>query len=600
MRAIFLLTAPTGEMQSAEAELEAGNTECRLEITVRNPELWWPNGYGEQPLYQAVVEIHTADALLDRREFSLGLRTLELRQEPDEWGRSFTFVVNGEEIFAKGANWIPADSLPTRITTEQLEGLLSSAAAAHMNMLRIWGGGYYEDEAFYDLCDRYGILVWQDFMFACSVYPLDDADFVEELKAEVKAAVTRLRHRACLALWCGNNEMEWMWRYWKYLRRLSRLKEAYEQFFYYTLPAWVKEVDPDHPYWPSSPSSNTPFQNPNGAEQGNMHYWEVWHGRRPFRAYLSQYPRFMTEFGFQSLPPLETVGGFAEPQEWELEGKVMKHRQRSKGGNRLIFTQMQRLFRPPKDFAALVYLSMVLQAEGIRSGVEHWRRNRRRVSGTLYWQINDCWPAISWSSLDYYGRWKALHYAARRFYAPVLLSLLPAQSEVEAHITNDRLTAFEGQLRWALQTLAGESINSGEQLVRVEAGSSCQAFALPFKLKPRQRREMVLVCELLENGERMALITLPLAPDKEMNLVDPQISAEVSRAGEFLALEVCSRSLARFVELKLEGAEVVFSDNYFDLPAGYTRRITCRLPEGWDEEQARAALRIRSLYDSAL
>ena len=598
LRAVFRLTSPSGETWEQAAEADSGRSDLDMELAVPNPELWWPNGMGGQPLYRAVVELRSGEALLERREHRLGLRTLELRQEPDQWGRSFTFFVNGQPLFAKGADWIPADSFPTRVTPERLENLLGSAAQAHMNMLRVWGGGFYENEAFYDLCDRFGLLVWQDFMFACSIYPLDEADFLEELEAEVRAAVTRLRHRACLALWCGNNEMEWMWRLWKRMPRLSAYRRAYDRFFHHTLPAWVSAADPDRPYWPSSPSSNTPFRNPNSAEQGNMHYWEVWHGRRPFSAYLTQYPRFMTEFGFQSLPPLETVRAFAAPESWDLQGRVMKHRQRSGDGNRLIFTQMNRLFHPPRDFPALVYLSMVLQAEGIRSGVEHWRRHRERVSGTIFWQLNDCWPAISWSSLDYYGRWKALHYAARRFYAPVLLSAVVTRENIELHLTNDRLSPFSGRLRWALQALDGTVVESGEAPARVPAGASELALAQPAGFRPKRRKELVLVCELLEGEERLALIAVPLAADKSLALEDPQIRVDLSLSGGELVLEARARSLARFVELGLEGAEVVFSDNYFDLPAGYTRRLTCPLPGGWSEAQARAALRVRSLYDS--
>lgn len=596
LQAVFRLTSPSG--QAWEQAAETGSEALTLEITVPDPELWWPNGMGAQPLYRAEVELRSGEELLERREYSLGLRTLELRQEPDEWGRSFTFFVNGQPLFAKGADWIPADSFPTRVTPEHLENLLSSAAQAHMNMLRVWGGGFYEDEAFYDLCDHYGLLVWQDFMFACHIYPLDDPEFLEELEAEVRAAVTRLRHRACLALWCGNNEMEWMWRIWRRQPGLSKYRRAFERFFFHTLPAWVAEADPDRPYWPSSPSSNTPFKNPNSADQGNMHYWEVWHGRRPFSAYLTQYPRFMTEFGFQSLPPLETVRAFASPEDWDLQGRVLRHRQRSGEGNRLIFTQMNRLFRPPKDFPSLVYLSMVLQAEGIRSGVEHWRRHRERVSGTIFWQLNDCWPAISWSSLDYYGRWKALHYAARRFFAPVLLSAVAGEEQIELHLTNDRLTPFAGRVRWALQSLDGAVVEAGEAAAEAPASASVLALGLPVSYRPKDRKKLALVCELLEGEERLALSVVPLAPDKSMCLEDPQIQVELSISGDELVLEARARSLARFVELGLEGADVVFSDNYFDLPAGYTRRLTCPLPEGWGEAEARAAIRVRSLFDS--
>ena len=299
--AVMRLVAPDGQVFETSAAVAPGN-ESTLRVDIPNPQIWWPNGYGAQPLYRASVELHQSDLLLDQREYQLGLRTLELRQQPDEWGRSFTFVVNGLPIFAKGSNWIPADSFPTRITGDYLEGLIRSAVETHQNMLRVWGGGFYEDERFYDLCDRYGILVWQDFIFSCSIYPLDEPGFVENVQVEVVENVRRLRHRACLALWCGNNEMEQGWAEWNWNKpELQDLKAAYDRFFHHTLPEWCKAEDPDHAYWPSSPSSDTPFENPNGQQQGDAHYWEVWHGRKPFTAYRNQYPRFMSEFGFQAL-----------------------------------------------------------------------------------------------------------------------------------------------------------------------------------------------------------------------------------------------------------------------------------------------------------
>ncbi|MCJ7825449.1 MAG: glycoside hydrolase family 2 protein, partial [Anaerolineales bacterium] len=420
--AVMRLVAPDGSVFETSAAVAAGN-ESTLRVGIPDPQIWWPNGYGPQPLYRAIVELYQADVLLERREYQLGLRTLELRQQPDEWGTSFTFIVNGLPIFAKGSNWIPADSFPTRISDAYLEGLIRAAAETHQNMLRVWGGGFYEEERFYDLCDRYGILVWQDFIFSCSVYPFNDADFVENIRVEVVENIRRLRHRASLALWCGNNEMEWGWVDWGWKEpEYQDLKAAYDGFFHHTLPAWCAAEDPDRVYWPSSPSSGTPFENPNSQQQGDAHYWDVWHGRKPFTAYRNQYPRFMSEFGFQALPPLATIRTYANEADLNMTSYVMEWHQKNDSGNALMVAQMLDNFRLPKDFPALVYLSMVLQAEGIRYGVEHWRRHPRRVSGTLYWQLNDCWPVASWSSLDYFGRWKALHYAARRFYAPLMLS----------------------------------------------------------------------------------------------------------------------------------------------------------------------------------
>ena len=386
LTAKLVVTSPNGKkVLESSAALESGK--AALSVLVKKPELWWPNGYGAQPLYNVAVTLETGGQAQDARAYQVGLRTVEVDQSPDEWGQSFTFVVNGVKVFMKGSDWIPADSFPTRMTNANYEHLIRSAAESHQNMLRIWGGGFYEDECFYDLCDRYGILLWHDFMFACFIYPHDEAEFVENIRLEVVDNVRRLRHRACLALWCGNNEMEQGWADWGWTRPDDPLRvlerKAYEVFFYHTLPAWVAELDADHYYWPSSASSNMPFDKPNSAERGDMHYWDVWHGRKPFTAYRTQYPRFMSEFGFQSLPPMETIRTYAEPKDWNMTSYIMEHHQRSGSGNGLMVGQMTDTFRMPKDFPALSYLSMVLQAEGIRYGVEHWRRNKHRVSGTL-------------------------------------------------------------------------------------------------------------------------------------------------------------------------------------------------------------------------
>ncbi len=286
------IIAPDGEEMVRETAVSPDQP-ATLTLPITHPQLWWPNGYGSQPLYQVVVSLHQGDRLLDQSQYQLGLRTIELRQEEDQWGRSFKFIVNDVPIFAKGSNWIPADSFPTRISDDYLEALIRAAAETHQNMLRVWGGGFYEEERFYDFCDRYGILVWQDFIFSCSVYPLDDPDFLENVRVEVVENVRRLRHRASLALWCGNNEMEWGWADWGWTRRdLDDMKTAYDRFFHHTLAEWCTSEDPDTAYWPSSPSSDTPFTNPNGQQQGDAHYWDVWHGRQPFTAYRSAVPPF--------------------------------------------------------------------------------------------------------------------------------------------------------------------------------------------------------------------------------------------------------------------------------------------------------------------
>jgi beta-mannosidase len=580
-----------------------GNLGRPYTVRIANPQLWWPNGYGPQPLYQVEVAVRRTpeEPPSDVRTYQIGLRTVELRQADDPWGRSFVFVVNGTSIFAKGSNWIPADSFPTRITDEYLEGLIASAAETHQNMLRVWGGGFYEEERFYDLCDRYGILVWQEFIFSCSVYPLDDPEFIENVRVEAVENIRRLRHRASLALWCGNNEMEWGWVDWGWKgAELQDMKTAYDQFFHHTLPAWCAAEDPDHSYWPSSPSSNTPFESPNGQRQGDAHYWDVWHGRKPFTAYRDQFPRFMSEFGFQALPPLATIRTYAGEADWNMTSYIMEQHQKNASGNSLMVGQMLDTFRLPMDFESLVYLSLALQAEGIRYGVEHWRRHPERVAGTLYWQLNDCWPVASWASLDYFGRWKALHYAARRFYAPLMLSIEDKPTSMGIYVTNDRLEPWEGAVRWWLETLDGRVLESGQSPVSAAPQSATAVRTLDFSdhLSDDTRRELVFITELVQGDRRIALQAATFVPTKHLELHYPQVRASLRSEGDRLVIELEARSLARLVEVLLEGADVVFTDNYFDLPAGRRVAIACPLPAGWTLEQSHAALRIRSVYDS--
>jgi beta-mannosidase len=598
--AVLRLVAPDGQVFETSGAVTPGN-ESRLKVRIADPQIWWPNGYGTQPLYQASVELHQSDILLERREYQLGLRTIELRQQPDEWGCSFTFVVNGVPVFAKGSNWIPADSFPTRITDKYLEGLIRSAAETHQNMLRVWGGGFYEEERFYDLCDRYGILVWQEFIFSCSIYPLDAPDFLENIRVEVVENVRRLRHRTSLALWCGNNEMEQGWVDWGWKGpELQDMKAAYDAFFHHTLPEWCLAEDPDHSYWPSSPSSDTPFDNPNGQIQGDAHYWDVWHGRKPFTAYRDQYPRFMSEFGFQALPPLATIRTYADEADWNMTSYIMEMHQKNASGNSLMVGQMLDTFRLPKDFDALVYLSMALQAEGIRYGVEHWRRYPDRVAGILYWQLNDCWPVASWSSLDYFGRWKALHYAARRFYAPLMLSIEDKPPKQAVYLSNDFLEAWDGTVRWSLETLAGEVLTSGQAPAHVAPQAATKVCELDFsdRISDDNLRTLVFVADLWQGDRFVSRQTAGFAPIKHLSLTDPTITVNLRDESGQLIIELTSRSLALLVEISLTDAEVVFSDNYFNLPAGRTVRISCPLPAGWTLDRVRNAFCLRSVYDS--
>ncbi|MGC9346893.1 MAG: beta-mannosidase [Anaerolineae bacterium] len=617
------VTAPTGEVQACRISLDGVDTEGREEIDIKDPQLWWPNGYGPQPLYQVHVSLYEGEILRDERDLQIGLRKLELLQEQDDFGTSFTFVVNDVPIFAKGANWIPADSFPTRLTAARLEHLIRSAAEANMNMLRVWGGGLYEDDLFYDLCDQYGLLIWQDFIFSCSVYPADEA-FLDDVRDEIIYNIRRLRHHPSMALWCGNNEMEWGWVGWGWAERTGpEYKTYYDQMFHHMLPELCETYDPDTPYWPSSPSSGIPFEDPGGVRAGDTHNWEVWHGGAPFEQYRDHPSRFVSEFGFQSLPPLDTVRTYAAEADWNMTSYIMEHHQRNASGNGKIITYMTAHFRMPKDFPSLIYLSQLLQAEAVRTGVEFWRRNPS-TSGALYWQLNDCWPVASWASLDYYGRWKALHYAARRFFAPLLLSAEKRnyregsattthatgylfQPEpgpfVDLFLTSDLLEPWEGTVLWSLETLDGDVLQAGRQQVAPGALSADKIISLDFedRVDPTNERSVVLVYELTGDDERQSLGVLPFVPSKHLELSDPELSATVRETAWGFEIEITAQKLARFVWLTVEQADEsfgAFSDNFFDLPAGRSTTVTLPTLDGWDVERLEAALRIRSLVDS--
>ncbi len=611
LEVVMSVERPDGRTQIARSVAPDAAAAASVSVDIDDPELWWPNGLGSQPLYRVEVRLVTADRMLDSRPFGIGLRTLELRRRPDDFGESFTFVVNGVPVFAKGSNWIPADSFPARVTPAQLEGLLGAAAAANHNMIRVWGGGYYETETFYDLCDRFGILVWQDFMFACSVYPLTDAAFLASLEAEVGEQVRRLRHRACLALWCGNNEMERGWTDWGWDRpEMADQKAAYLRFFGETLPAWIAAADAATPYWPSSPSSGRPLQEPIGGNRGDEHEWIVWHELAPFAAYGHESYRFVSEFGFESLPAMATVAAFApDPADWNLGSPMLDHHQRCPTGNARILYYMAQQFRLPKDFASMVYLSQVLHAEAMRVGVEHWRRQRDRCGGALYWQLDDCWPVSSWASIDYFGRWKALQYATRRFYAPLLLSTEVAPATVSVSITNDLPEAWKGAVRWTLERLDGVAVGSGQVAVEAEGLSTTAVCSVDLPAPVEERQSLILVAEL-GDGPSSRLVVTTFEPDKRLRLRRPNLETSVYSttdsesalppvgAARQAFVRLRSDCLARWVELSFEGADVVLSDNYFDLPAHRPVDVSFELPPGWSLKRAAEAIRVRSVVDT--
>ncbi len=387
-------------------------------------------------LYTVRAELLNGTRVLDSWEKRIGLRTMEIKRQKDSWGESFEMCVNGVSIFAMGADYIPEDNLLPRVTAERTRRLLEDCKLANYNAIRVWGGGYYPDDWFYDACDELGLVVWQDFMFACAIYELTE-EFEENIRREVIDNVRRLRHHASLGLWCGNNEMEWQVDDDVYFAT-HKQKADYIRMYEYLIPKTLREHDPVTFYWPASPSSGGGFDEPNDPNRGDVHYWDVWHGDKPFTEYRKFFFRNASEFGFQSFPCLKTVESFTKPSDRNIFSYVMEKHQRNKSANGKIMNYMAQTFLYPTDFDTLLYASQLLQAEAVRYGVEHWRRNRGRCMGAIYWQVNDCWPVASWSSIDYYGRWKALHYMARRFYAPVLLSCEEEGTLTQTTCVNDQ------------------------------------------------------------------------------------------------------------------------------------------------------------------
>ncbi|MDR2589714.1 MAG: glycoside hydrolase family 2 protein [Oscillospiraceae bacterium] len=571
-------------------------------IIIENPQLWWPNGYGEQPLYTVEVTLYDENKNeLDRWERRIGLRTLEVIREKDEWGESFKHRVNGIDIFAMGADYIPEDNILSRITTERKRALLEDCIAANFNIVRIWGGGYYPGDDFYDICDELGIMVWQDFMFACAIYELTP-EFEANIRAEVVDNVKRLRHHASLALWCGNNEIEWQQGMESYTAT-PKQKADYIRMFEYIIPQEAKAHDPNRFYWYSSPSSGGGFDEPNSDDRGNVHNWEVWHGLKPFSEYRNRLSRYISEFGFQSFPCLKTIKSFTEPEDRNIFSRIMEMHQRNCAANGRIMYYLSSTYRYPTEFEHLLYASQLLQAEAIRYGVEHWRRNRGRCMGTIYWQINDIWPVASWASLDYFGRWKALHYYAKRFYAPVLISCMetgemterpfcvaepsPIKKAAKLAVSNESLNEITGTIKWALRDASANIIINGEEKVKVKPQSSLWLYELDFSGYDELSTYFSYELEVsqtpvhLTHSSGTVLFCMP----KHFNFIDPKLT--VTREGE--QITVSAAAYAKSVEIYSDDEDFVLSDNFFDINAGST---TVNIVRGNPKN-----LKVRSVYE---
>lgn len=562
----------------------------RLQARIERPALWWPAGQGAQPLYTVSVTARAGNGTVvgtwTRR---IGLRTIRLDRRPDQWGESFQFLVNGRPVFMKGANWIPAHSFVAGLERADYERDLRAAVAANMNMLRVWGGGIYEHTAFYDLCNELGLLVWQDFMFACTLYPHDDA-FLANVRREAVCQVQRLRHHACLALWCGNNEIAQLN---DDLLAAPVLRAGYEALFHRLLPEVVHTHDGATDYWPSSQwrgSWDNVRESEHGLERGDTHFWDVWHALRPVKDYEKWAFRFVSEFGMQSYCSPETQATFCPPEEANLFGPVMESHQKNRRGNQIILDYVFRRYRFPRDQEGLIYLSQLNQAHCIQVAVEHYRRTMPRCMGALYWQLNDCWPVASWSSIEFPGRWKALHYHARRFFAPALVSAHVPGDEIagignlrhstvrEAHLYTvyDAPEPATGRLRWDVFHLDGRRLARDSQEVALRPGESvCQhTLDLVPHLEAYGRDRIYLRIALDIAGRCVSEDGVLLAPPRFLSLPRPETQVEISALSPTRAsLRVVSPVYQHRFMFELPGLPHHASDNYFDLFPGEPRVV---------------------------
>lgn len=596
------LEAPDGALLEQTASVDGGA--AALAFHVAEPQLWWPCHYGSQPLYTLRVRLYDGGNAVDERVLRIGLRTLTIRQGEDEWGESFEFVVNGRSIFVMGANYIPEDNVFGRLSRERTDRLLQSCVEANFNCIRVWGGGYYPDDDFFDMCDRYGLIVWQDHLYACGAYDFNDA-FKESIRLETIDNVKRIRHHASLGLWSGNNELEYAWAYWGWTERYGeKLRDDYLRQFEQFLPELNATLDPNTFYWRSSPSSTGGLDDPNKESIGDMHYWDVWHGRKPITEFRTLFPRFMSEFGLQSFPSLKTVESFTLPEDRNIFSYVMEAHQKNGTGNEKILYYISEYFKYPKDFDSLLYVSQLIQAEGMRVGVEHWRRNRGRCMGAIYWQLNDIWPGASWSSLDYFGRWKATHHAAKRFFAPVLASACEDGTNVALHVTNETLEPFEGRLSWRLLDNRSRLIEGGEADVSIDALSTLEAVSLDFGgvLNTKEKlRQSYLEFSLTAEGREVSGGAVQFVKLKHFDLLDPCIFAEAAEEEDHFTIQLSSAAFAPFVTLELHNADAHWSDNVFPLSADRPKTVTVpksSLSRPLTLAQFQEGLTVRSLFDT--
>lgn len=585
--------------------LEKRFNKINLPLEIDNPKLWMPNGWGNPTLYDFGLNLKNKEGeIFASKNVRTGLRSIRLVQDPDSYGNTFYFEVNGEAMFAKGGNYIPDDALLPNITSERYQTLFKDMKDANMNMVRVWGGGTYEDDLFYQLADENGILVWQDFMFGCTTYPHDPV-FLKRVEEEAVYNIKRLRNYASLALWCGNNEILEGIKYWGWNKRFSadvykQMEQGYDILFYDLLANLVSKYDKNRSYVHGSPFSAN-WGRPESWKSGDSHNWGIWYGRKPFESLDTELARFMSEFGFQSFPEMKTISTFAEPKDYQLESDVMNAHQKSSVGNELIEASMNRYYKVPKEFEDFVYVGLVLQGHGMRHGFEAHRRNKPYCMGTLYWQLNDSWPVVSWSSIDYYGNWKALHYQAKRAFAPLALNAIVEDNELLIYLLSDQLEAYNTlTLEYEVYDFYGKRLSKEEvKDLSITANTSklLERVELANLINSSMQDKTFLNMKIKHQGRVLVEDQYFFKYTKDLDLPKAQISSKVKRIPEGIELTLKTRVLIKdlFIETPIQGAR--FSDNFFDLLPGVVKKIkiTSRDVEGLQNEKLKFT-HIRDTY----
>ncbi len=560
--------------------LESGQNILRENFIIEDPLRWWPNGHGDPNLYTLKARLKASNASFQHTS-RIGLRTIELVRDSDSVGESFFFRVNNVPIFAKGANYIPQDNFINHVMSTEYDHIIQSAKKANMNMLRVWGGGIYELDYFYDLCDENGIMIWQDFMFACSMYPADSL-FIDNVSHEIIDNVSRLRNHPSIALWCGNNEIQDAWHNWGWkIRYTDEQKEIitsnYIKIFHETIPGLLKDLDPDRSYWPSSPAAGPEYGSVSNTKSGDYHYWGVWHGRQPFESYAETIPRFSSEFGFQSFPDLKTIYSYTDPADRQINSEVMLSHQRHPIGNQLILNYMERYYPVPSDFQGFVYMSQVMQAEGVRFGIEATRRSAPFCMGSLYWQLNDCWPVASWSGIDYFGRWKALHYQAAEAYEPEIISFSQSGDSISVFLVSDIKKSTPGVLVIELLTFGGEKLFDYSMQTSFDPYLSKKVLSIKKEnitgLVSREK-ETFLLAEFRSADGIVDRNTFFFERPKDLKLPKIDFDWELKNENKRNKLLVTSKKLARKVFIHYSGEEELrLEPNYFDLMPNETKEL---------------------------